>query len=85
MGYTIPEDNTRIYVQTGMRTTPEHALQNAQAISQIVKEPEGVIVNGTQGFAKSVLRSTTKNTNANYLAKPQTQSIMFEWKSKQKK
>jgi len=85
MGYTIPEDNTRIYVQPGMRTTPEDALKNAQAISQIVKEPVGVIVNGPQGFAKSVLRSTTNNTNANYLAKPQTQSIMFDWKSKQKK
>jgi len=54
MGYIIPEDNTRIYVQTGMRTTPEDALKNAQAISQIVKEPVGVIVNGTQGLAKDV-------------------------------
>ena len=54
MGYIIPEENTRIYVQTGMRTTPEDALKNAQAISQIVKEPVGVIVNGTQGLAKDV-------------------------------
>ena len=55
MGYINTDDkNTRIYVQTGMQTTPEDALKNAQALSQLVKEPVGVIVNGTQGLPKDV-------------------------------
>jgi filamentous hemagglutinin len=55
MGYiNTDEKNTRIYVQTGMQTTPEDALKNAQALSQIVKEPVGVIVNSTQGLPKDV-------------------------------
>ena len=55
MGYINTDDkNTRIYVQTGMQTKPEDALKNAQALSQIVKEPVGVIVNGTQGLPKDV-------------------------------
>ena len=55
MGYiNTDEKNTRIYVQTGMQTTTEDALKNAQALSQIVKEPVGVIVNGTQGLHKDV-------------------------------
>jgi hypothetical protein len=55
MGYiNTDEKNTRIYVQTGMQTTPEDALKNAQALSQIVKEPVGVIVSGTQGLPKDV-------------------------------
>ena len=54
MGYIVTDTNTRIYVQTGMQTKPEDALKNAQALSQIVKEPVGVIVNGTQGLPKDV-------------------------------
>jgi filamentous hemagglutinin len=55
MGYINTDDkNTRIYVQTGMQTKPEDALKNAQALSQLVKEPVGVIVNGTQGLPKDV-------------------------------
>ena len=54
MGYIVTDTNTRIYVQTGMQTKPEDALKNAQALSQIVKEAVGVIVNGTQGLPKDV-------------------------------
>ena len=54
MGYIVTDTNTRIYVQTGMQAKPEDALKNAQALSQIVKEPVGVIVNGTQGLPKDV-------------------------------
>ena len=63
MGYIVPDNNTRIYVQTGMQTTPEDALKNAQAISQIVKEPVGVIVNGTQGLPTDVAEYLPKAPN----------------------
>lgn len=63
MGYIVTDTNTRIYVQTGMQTKPEDALKNAQALSQIVKEPVGVIVNGTQGLPKDVEEYLPKAPN----------------------
>ena len=55
MGYINTGDqNTRIYVQTGMNTKPEDAMKNAQALSNVVGEPVGVIVNSTQGLPSDV-------------------------------
>jgi len=55
MGYiNIDDQSTRIYVQTGMNTKPEDALKNAQALSKLLGEPVGVIVNSTQGLPNDV-------------------------------
>ena len=55
MGYlNLDGKDTRIYVQTGMQTKPDDALKNAQALSQIMREPVGAIVNSTQGLGKDI-------------------------------
>ena len=55
MGYlNLDDKDTRIYVQTGMQTMPDDALKNAQALSQIMREPVGAIVNSTQGLGKDI-------------------------------
>ena len=55
MGYlNLDGKDTRIYVQTGMQTKPDDALKNAQALSQILGEPVGAIINSTQGLGKDI-------------------------------
>ncbi len=55
MGYiNLDDKSTRIYVQTGMKTTTEDAIKNAQALSKVVNEPVGAIVNGTQGLPADI-------------------------------
>lgn len=51
MGYkNLTDQATRIYVQTGMDTTPSDAEQSAIALSRILGQPVGYINNGTEGL-----------------------------------
>jgi len=51
MGYkNFTDQATRIYVQTGMDTTPSDAEQSAIALSRILGQPVGYINNGTEGL-----------------------------------
>lgn len=55
MGYkNLTEQNTRIYVQTGMDNKPEDAIKSAQALSTLLKQPVGYINNGTDGLSGDV-------------------------------
>ena len=55
MGYlNLTEQNTRIYVQTGMDNTPGNAAQSAQALSALLKQPTGYLNNATDGLSGDV-------------------------------
>ena len=55
MGYiNIDNTKTRVYLQTGMQTQPDDAIQNAQKVADVMRVPVGAIVNGTQGLPGDV-------------------------------
>ena len=55
MGYkNLTDQNTRIYVQTGVDNTRTDAGKSAETLSQILKQPTGYINNGTEGLASDV-------------------------------
>jgi len=55
MGYkNLTDQNTRIYVQTGMDNKPDDAAKSAQALSTLLKQPVGYINNGTDGLTGDV-------------------------------
>ena len=52
MGYkNLTDQATRIYVQTGMDTTPSDAEHSAMALNRLLEQPVGYINNGTEGLA----------------------------------
>lgn len=55
MGYrNITDQETRIYVQTGMKNTPDDAEQSAIALGRLLGQPVGYINNGTEGLPSDV-------------------------------
>ena len=55
MGYkNLSDQNTRIYVQTGMDNKPEDAIKSAQTLSTLLKQPVGYINNSTDGLIGDV-------------------------------
>ena len=45
---------TRVFVQTGMKTTPADAQKNAQALSNLLHVPVGALTNNTQGYGADI-------------------------------
>lgn len=50
MGYINNDLNTKVYFANGMDNTPEQAQASAALISELIKQPVGVIINSTHGI-----------------------------------
>ena len=50
MGYITPNEKTTVYFANGMDNTSPQALQSAHAISLLIHQPVGLIINSTDGI-----------------------------------
>lgn len=65
MGYINNDENTRVYFANGMDNTSEQSKASAIAISELIKQPVGSIINSTDGIAND----TKEYINSSYSIK----------------